>query len=49
MNLTVVGIAFAASLLYLVSMSALGRWLANCRDTSSVVYSSPAAHGTLSA
>jgi len=37
-NPSVVSLSVAGCVLYVLSMSALGRWLASCRESSSVVY-----------
>jgi hypothetical protein len=37
-NPTVVSLSLAGCVLYVLSMSALGRWLASCRESCSVAY-----------
>ena len=49
MNLALVALGFAGCFLYICSMSALGRWLAQCRENSSIVYVAPGTHGTVGA
>jgi hypothetical protein len=41
-NPSVVPLGLAGCVLYLVSMSALGRWLAACRESSSIACIGPA-------
>jgi hypothetical protein len=48
-NLSILGLAVCGSIVYVCSMSLLGRWLAGCREATSVVYIAPAARGTLRA
>ena len=43
MNLSIVLLSLGGCFLYVCSMSALGRWLSVCRESSSVVYIAPAA------
>ncbi len=49
MNVSIVLLSVGGCFVYVWSMSALGRWLAGCRESSSVVYVAPSGHGTLSA
>jgi hypothetical protein len=49
MNVSIVLLSVGGCFVYVWSMSALGRWLAACRENSSVAYVAPAAQGTLGA
>jgi hypothetical protein len=49
MNLSTIGLAVCGCLLYVYAMSALGRWLAGCREESTVVYIVPPSQRTLGA
>jgi hypothetical protein len=49
MNPGVIALSVAACVLYVLSMSALGRWLGASREACSVAYIPPAPHGSLGA
>jgi hypothetical protein len=48
-NLSIVGLSIIGSVAYVYSMSLLGRWLAGCREATSVVYIAPTTRGSLRA
>jgi hypothetical protein len=47
MNLPIVLLSVGGCLVYVWSMSALGRWLAVCREESTVAYVAPAGVSTI--
>ena len=49
MNFSIVLLTLGGCCIYVYAMSALGRWLAACREASSVAYLAPAPQRTLSA
>jgi hypothetical protein len=48
-NPSIVVLCLGGCVVYVSAMSALGRWLARCRESTSVAYAVPIVRGRLSA